>query len=80
MLKKMKFEWRLFKRQFHPLCRINIIHMADNEGNYEMSYLTFVKTPFSSNPTLSIGFDKDMVNIKMVPQWFRRMLEVEEAK
>lgn len=77
---KMKFRCRLFKRQFHPLCGVNIIHMADNEGNYEMSYLTILKTPFSANQILSVGFDKDMVKTKMAPQWLRLMLEGEEAK
>lgn len=54
--------------------------MADNEGNYEMSYLTILKTPFSTTPILRVGFDKDMVETKMAPQWLRRMLEGEEAK
>lgn len=54
--------------------------MADNEGNYEMSYLSILKTPFSTNPILSVGFDKDMVKTNMAPQWLRRMLEGEEVK
>ena len=75
MVKKLKFEWRLFRRQFHPLCGINIIHMTDSKGNYEMSYLTFLKTPMGTESVFRIGFDKNTVKKEALPNWIKHMLE-----
>lgn len=76
MLNKILFKWRIFTWVFHPLSGISMIHMSDQNGNYECSYLTFTKNPFSSDIVLRVKFNKyDIETSKKYPKWIKLLLD-----